>query len=32
MAGRFVQQKTSNQNPIKNPHLVNKRDRDFSTI
>jgi hypothetical protein len=32
MAGRFVQQKTSNQKSIKNPHLVNKRDRDFSTI
>jgi hypothetical protein len=32
MAGSFVQLKTSNQKPIKNPHLVNKRDRDFSNL
>ena len=32
MAGSFVQLKTSNQKSIKNPCLVNKRDRDFSTI
>ena len=28
--GKFVQLKTSNQKSIKNPHLVNKRDSDFS--
>ena len=32
MAGSFVQLKNSNQKSIKNPCLVNKRDRDFSNL